>query len=233
MQLILRIGNFVTGTNLEEEDVVSATTKQLGDGRDYYLYEVRVGAILGTLEWWAGGSSMKWRLRSWGSAVASACTRCACQWGPAGRLQQQQGSPRSAAASPSLGLCPIDSSKAAVQHRQHRQQYTFSRIVRLPARAGVCALQQDRGAQPGGLHNQGALALWWQALVACGARQCALMQGHVAMCIGPPPNSWPVCCLLPLLLQGPLAYLFVLTANEKQWGAAEGKLRTMLETFRA
>jgi hypothetical protein len=36
-----------------------------------------------------------------------------------------------------------------------------------------------------------------------------------------------------LLLQGPLAYLFVLTANEKQWGAAEGKLRTMLETFRA
>lgn len=38
---------------------------------------------------------------------------------------------------------------------------------------------------------------------------------------------------LSLLLQGSLAYLFVLTANDKQWGAAESKLRVMLETFKA
>ncbi len=33
--------------------------------------------------------------------------------------------------------------------------------------------------------------------------------------------------------KGGLAYLFVLTAGDKQWGANEGKLRTMLESFRA
>ncbi|EFN55290.1 hypothetical protein CHLNCDRAFT_134225 [Chlorella variabilis] len=30
-----------------------------------------------------------------------------------------------------------------------------------------------------------------------------------------------------------LAYLFIVTANDKQWGAAESKLRTMLESFQA
>jgi hypothetical protein len=33
--------------------------------------------------------------------------------------------------------------------------------------------------------------------------------------------------------QGDLAYLFVLSANEKQWAKSEARLRTMLETFRA
>lgn len=39
-QVVTRIGNFITGTYLDEEDVVSASSRQLGDGRDYYLYEV-------------------------------------------------------------------------------------------------------------------------------------------------------------------------------------------------
>ncbi|KAL4420172.1 hypothetical protein ABPG77_008308 [Micractinium sp. CCAP 211/92] len=40
-QVVNRIGNFITGTSVpDEEEVLSAGTKQLGDGRDYYLYEV-------------------------------------------------------------------------------------------------------------------------------------------------------------------------------------------------
>ncbi|PSC75910.1 psbP domain-containing chloroplastic [Micractinium conductrix] len=38
--VVSRVGNFITGTNLEEEDVVSAEKKQFADGRDYYVYEV-------------------------------------------------------------------------------------------------------------------------------------------------------------------------------------------------
>lgn len=39
--MVNRIGNFITGTSVpDEEEVLSAGTKQLGDGRDYYLYEV-------------------------------------------------------------------------------------------------------------------------------------------------------------------------------------------------
>ena len=106
MQLILRIGHFVTGTNLEEEDVVSATTKQLGDGRDYYLYEVTRAAMQVDYggRWLRAGSSTRWRrLRGWGMVTASTCARCTCQWELAGRLGQQQGSPGHAVASPKLG----------------------------------------------------------------------------------------------------------------------------------
>jgi len=36
--LLNSIGSYITGTNLEDEDVVSATSKQF-DGRTYYVYE--------------------------------------------------------------------------------------------------------------------------------------------------------------------------------------------------
>ena len=40
-QVIARVGNFVTGSaEVDEEDVLSAATKQLGDGRPYHLYEI-------------------------------------------------------------------------------------------------------------------------------------------------------------------------------------------------
>ncbi|PRW44405.1 psbP domain-containing chloroplastic [Chlorella sorokiniana] len=38
-QVVLRVGNFITGTYLEEDDVVSAEAAQL-NGRDFYVYEV-------------------------------------------------------------------------------------------------------------------------------------------------------------------------------------------------
>lgn len=38
-QVVLRVGNFITGTYLEEDDVVSAEATQL-NGRDFYVYEV-------------------------------------------------------------------------------------------------------------------------------------------------------------------------------------------------
>lgn len=40
LQVVLRVGNFITGTYLEEDDVVSAEATQL-NGRDFYVYEVR------------------------------------------------------------------------------------------------------------------------------------------------------------------------------------------------
>lgn len=39
--------------------------------------------------------------------------------------------------------------------------------------------------------------------------------------------------LVAFTVKGDLAYLFVLSANEKQWAKSEARLRTMLETFRA
>lgn len=39
-QVVLRVGNFITGTYLEEDDVVSAEASQL-NGNDVYVYEVR------------------------------------------------------------------------------------------------------------------------------------------------------------------------------------------------
>ncbi|KAI3428703.1 hypothetical protein D9Q98_007527 [Chlorella vulgaris] len=38
--VVNRVGNFITGTYLDEEDVLSAESKQLADGRTYYVYEV-------------------------------------------------------------------------------------------------------------------------------------------------------------------------------------------------
>ncbi|KAI7845667.1 hypothetical protein COHA_000781 [Chlorella ohadii] len=38
-QVVLRVGNFITGTYLEEDDVVSAEASQL-NGNDVYVYEV-------------------------------------------------------------------------------------------------------------------------------------------------------------------------------------------------
>lgn len=46
--VVNRVGNFITGTYLDEEDVLSAESKQLADGRTYYVYEV--GACTGA--WW-------------------------------------------------------------------------------------------------------------------------------------------------------------------------------------
>lgn len=39
MQVLERIGNFITGTYLDEEEVISATSKVV-DGRTYYYYEI-------------------------------------------------------------------------------------------------------------------------------------------------------------------------------------------------
>lgn len=87
--------------------------------------------------------------------------------------------------------------------------------------AVVYALQQAWRSQPGGFHCQGKqhgsacndigfLRLPLERYSALGSTAAVLFQ-----------------------LQEGLAYLFIVTANDKQWGAAESKLRTMLESFQA
>lgn len=46
------MGNFITGTYLEEDDVVSAEATQL-NGRDFYVYEVRPWTDWVLLIWFA------------------------------------------------------------------------------------------------------------------------------------------------------------------------------------
>lgn len=49
-QVVLRVGNFITGTYLEEDDVVSAQAAQQNGG-DYYVYEVGRAAQLESERW--------------------------------------------------------------------------------------------------------------------------------------------------------------------------------------
>ncbi|KAL4858769.1 PsbP domain-containing protein 6 [Chlorella vulgaris] len=44
--VVNRVGNFITGTYLDEEDVLSAESKQLADGRTYYVYENGLAYLL-------------------------------------------------------------------------------------------------------------------------------------------------------------------------------------------
>ena len=79
----------------------------------------------------------------------------------------------------------------------------FSVKVRVGGRVG------GKGGEGGG----GGLYAWG-ALVA----ETALIDTH---------------CALHCSAQGDLAYLFVISANDKQWAGSEAKLRSMLEAFRA
>ena len=158
MQVVARIGNFITGTYLDEEDVQSAAIKKLADGRDYYLYEVG-GRADGCCGCFGGGMC-------WGA-----------NW------------PRRAA---------VDVGRVAVA--------SASDPIRVVGTCCQCELVEQSDPECHTAHM----------VRCCGCTTAA--GGHN---------------LAAFTTKGDLAYLFVLTADEKQWAANEGKLRTMLETFSA
>lgn len=181
VQVAGRIGNFITGTSyLDEEDIVSAEAKQLGDGRTYYVYEVQ---------------------------SRRACFKPAVQriLAQAGRRARQLGPWLHGAGG---GLAVESAPFPILSPRLPPSRCT--RPTARPAHTTWRLLQPRRASE------------WHQSWMH--ARSC---------------TRWSTCGFAqepPYVLshlQNGLAYLFTLSATDKQWNAAQEKLRTMLVSFRA
>jgi hypothetical protein len=211
--VVNRVGNFITGTYLDEEDVLSAESKQLADGRTYYVYEV--GACTGA--WWQLAVC---------AGLVAACRQ--------GDRQGQQAGGRGAGREGSrelsgrcLGTMLMTSSKGMKQACS-----LLSTLLTLcSSSSDRCTRHTARRADTTWLPSQPRQAMFfftppslagflWSVSTLCN-------RGSILATFLPDRDSWSCA------LQNGLAYLLTVSASEKQWGSSQDKLRTMVESFQA